>query len=56
MNVAIGDITVQDVNVGVAANIAATVCGVKVGSVVVLATQLDATGNERTLWEKTWDS
>jgi hypothetical protein len=44
VNVAVGDITVQDVNVGVAANIVAAVCGVAVGPVVVLATQVDRTG------------
>jgi hypothetical protein len=44
VNVAIGDITIQDVNVGVAANIVANVCGVKVGPVAVLATQVDAGG------------
>jgi ABC-type proline/glycine betaine transport system substrate-binding protein len=51
VNVAIGDITLEDINVGVAANVAATVCGVKVGPVVILATQVDATGNERTVCE-----
>jgi hypothetical protein len=49
VNVTIGDITIQDVNVGVAAGIAATVCGVQVGPVVVLATQVDATGVQRTV-------
>jgi hypothetical protein len=44
VNVAVGDITVQDVNVGVAANVVAAVCGVAVGPVVVLATQVDRTG------------
>jgi hypothetical protein len=51
VNVAIGDITLEDINVGVAANVAATVCGVKVGPVVVLATRVDTTGNERTVCE-----
>lgn len=47
VNVAIGDITIQDVNVGVAANIAANVCGVKVGPVAVLARQVDRSGESR---------
>jgi hypothetical protein len=45
VNVAIGDITVQDVNVGVAAVVAATVCNIKVGPVAVLAKQVDAGGD-----------
>jgi hypothetical protein len=49
VNVAIGDITVQDVNVGVAAVIAANVCGVQVGPVVLLAQRVDATGVQRTV-------
>jgi hypothetical protein len=44
VNVAVGDITVQDVNVGVAATIVATVCGIKVGPVAVLAVQVDQSG------------
>ena len=49
VNVAVGDITVSDVNVGVAAGIAANVCGVNVGPVAVLATNVDATGVQRTV-------
>jgi hypothetical protein len=49
VNVAIGDITVQDINVGVAATVAATVCDVKVGPIAVLARQVDRTGVERTV-------
>ncbi len=49
VNVAVGDVTVQDINVGVAAQIAATVCGVKVGPVAVLATQVDASGATATV-------
>jgi hypothetical protein len=48
VNVAVGDITVQDVNVGVAANIVAAVCGVAVGPVAVLATQVDRSGLTQT--------
>ena len=44
VNVAIGDITIlEDVNIGVAAQVAAAVCGVKVGPVAVLGTAVDAT-------------
>jgi hypothetical protein len=40
VNVAVGDVTIlQDVNIGVAAQIAATICGVKVGPVAVLGPQ-----------------
>ena len=48
VNVAIGDITVKDVNVGIAANVVAAVCGVSVGPVVVLATRVDRTGVTQT--------
>lgn len=49
VNVAIGDITIEDVNVGVAANIAANVCGVKVGPVAVLGRAVDRTGTTETV-------
>jgi hypothetical protein len=49
VNVAIGDITIQDVNIGVAAGIAASVCGLKVGPVAVLGTAVDRSGNMRTV-------
>jgi hypothetical protein len=49
VNVAIGDITVQDVNIGVAAQIAANVCGVNVGPVAVLGTAVDRSGETRTV-------
>jgi hypothetical protein len=39
----------NDVNIGVAAQIAANVCGVKVGPVAVLATQVDRNGGSRTV-------
>jgi hypothetical protein len=43
VNVAVGDITIlQDVGVGVAANVAAAICGVQVGPVAVLANQVQA--------------
>ena len=44
VNVAVGDITVQDVNVGVAAQVVAAVCQVAVGPVAVLAAQTNRTG------------
>jgi hypothetical protein len=50
VNVQIGDVTIlEDVRVGVAAQIAAEICGVKVGPVVLLATEVDATGDEETI-------
>ncbi len=49
VNVAIGDITIEDVNIGVAAQIAANICGVKVGPVAVLGTAVDRSGESRTV-------
>jgi len=49
VNVAIGDITISDVNVGVAAQIVAQVCGVKVGPVAILGTAVDASGASETV-------
>jgi hypothetical protein len=49
VNVAVGDITVQDINVGVAAQIAANVCGVKVGPLAVLGSAVDRSGATRTV-------
>ncbi len=49
VNVAIGDITISDVNIGVAAQIAAQVCGFKVGPVAVLGTAVDRSGDTRTV-------
>ena len=41
----VGNVNIaRDVDVAVAANIAAQVCGVNVGPVTVLAQQVDATG------------
>lgn len=52
VNVKIGDITIEDaVDIGVAAQVAANVCGVKVGPVAVLATQVDRSGALRTVCE-----
>jgi hypothetical protein len=49
VNVNIGDITIEDVNVGVAAQIAANVCGVAVGPVAILAEQVVRSGETRTV-------
>ena len=50
VNVAVGDVTIlQDVNVGVAANVAANICGVKVGPVAVLGQAVDRSGDTRTV-------
>jgi hypothetical protein len=50
VNVMIGDVSIlNDANIGVAANVAANVCGVRVGPVAVLATQVDASGAQQTV-------
>ena len=50
VNVAVGDVTIlEDVNIGVAAQVAAQICGVKVGPVAVLGTAVDASGATRTV-------
>jgi hypothetical protein len=50
VNVAVGDVSVLDnANIGVAAQLAANVCGVNVGPVAVLATGVDASGVQRTV-------
>jgi len=49
VNVAVGDITIRDVNIGVAAQIAANICGVKVGPVAVLGVAVDRSGDTRTV-------
>jgi hypothetical protein len=50
INVAVGDVTIaRDVNIGVAAQVAAQVCGVKVGPVAVLGTAVDRTGTPATV-------
>jgi hypothetical protein len=52
VNVMIGDVTITDaVDIGVAAQVAANVCGVKVGPVAVFATQVDRSGAMRTVCE-----
>ena len=50
VNVNVGNVNIaRDVDIGVAANVAAQVCGVKVGPVAVLATQVDRSGATRTV-------
>lgn len=49
VNVAVGDITITDINIGVAAQIAAQICGVKVGPVAVLGVAVDRRGGTRTV-------
>ncbi|MGH3090883.1 MAG: hypothetical protein ACRDOG_00925 [Gaiellaceae bacterium] len=52
VNVAIGDIAIlNDANIGVAAQVAANVCGVKVGPVAVLGRAVDRSGETRTVCE-----
>lgn len=50
INVAVGDVTIlQDVNIGVAAQVAANICGVKVGPVAALGQAVDRSGATRTV-------
>src|SRR5918997_1868925 len=50
VNVIIGDVTIlENVDIGVAAQLAAQVCGVKVGPVAVLGVAVDRSGNTRTV-------
>ena len=52
VNVAVGDVTIlEDVNIGVAAQVAAQICGVKVGPVAVLGSAVDRSGETRTVCE-----
>ncbi|MGX9899631.1 hypothetical protein ACW0JT_06515 [Arthrobacter sp. SA17] len=44
VNVSVGNVEIlNDVNIALAANVAAQVCGVKVGPVILLAQEVDAT-------------
>ena len=50
VNVAVGDVTIRDaVDIGVAAQVAATICGVKVGPVAVLGRAVDRSGDTATV-------
>jgi hypothetical protein len=48
----VGDVTIlEDVNIGVAAQLAAQICGVSVGPVAVLGTAVDRSGDTETVCE-----
>ena len=50
VNVNVGDVTVlENVDIGVAAQLAAQICGVKVGPVAVLGAAVDRSGDTRTV-------
>jgi len=49
VNVAVGDVTIEDINIGVAAQIAANACGFKVGPVAVLGVAVDRSGDMSTV-------
>lgn len=50
VNVAVGDITIEDaVDIGVAAQVVAQLCGLKVGPVAVLARTVDRSGATTTV-------
>ncbi|CAA9349041.1 MAG: hypothetical protein AVDCRST_MAG29-2106 [uncultured Nocardioidaceae bacterium] len=50
VQVQVGDITITDaVDIGVAAQVAANICGVKVGPVAVLGVAVDRSGGDRTV-------
>ena len=52
INVMVGDITIEDaVDIGVAAQVAANLCGIKVGPVAVLGVAVDRSGQSRTVCE-----
>ena len=50
VNVNVGDVTIlEDVNIGLAAQVAANICGVKVGPVAVLGAAVDRSGDTSTV-------
>ena len=50
VNVNVGDVTIEDaVDIGVAAQVAAQICGVKVGPVAVLGVAVDRSGDTSTV-------
>jgi len=52
VNVMIGDVTIlEDVNIGIAAQVAANICGVRVGPVAVLGRAVDRSGDSETVCE-----
>lgn len=52
VNVNVGDVTIlEDANIGIVAQVAANICGVKVGPVAVLGRTVDRSGATRTVCE-----
>ena len=51
VNLAVGRITVTDLNVGVAAQVAAAICGLDVGPIVLIGTGVDLGGPSPVLCE-----
>jgi hypothetical protein len=50
VNLAVGDVAIlNDVNVGVAAEVAAAICGINVSDVNLLGTQVEADGGQKTV-------
>jgi hypothetical protein len=50
VNVSVGDVNIlNNANIGIAANVAAAVCGVNVGPVAILAVNTAATGTQHTV-------
>jgi len=49
VNVAVGDTITDAVDIGVAAQVAAQICGVKVGPVAVLGRAVDGSGDSETV-------
>jgi hypothetical protein len=50
VNVSVGDVTIlEDVAVGVAANVVANICGLRISNVAVLARQVDRSGDSVTV-------
>jgi hypothetical protein len=50
VNLAVGDLAIlNNVNVGVAAEVAAAICGIEVSDVNLLATQVEADGGQETV-------
>lgn len=52
VNLNVGDVTIlEDVNIGVVAQVAAQICGVRVGPVAVLGQSVDRSGDTKTVCE-----
>jgi TolA-binding protein len=48
VNVAIGDVTIQDINIGVAAQIIANVCSIRIQAAVLAVLDVDQGGDDFT--------